>query len=421
MSLQKSWEIKGAAAVILCFVALAGPIIYIAPESPTLADSTGATTEGINSVVDANNQFALDLFSSIKNDTSGNIFFSSYSIFEALAMVYEGARGQTAAEMQSVFHFPTDNATRRSSLAALYNELNENDANSILRIANALWVQKDYTLLDEYLAIIEKYYAGNAANVDFRGATEQARQTINAWVESKTDNKITDLIPQGGLDPSTVLLLTNAIYFYGTWVTQFNEGETRNETFTVSENQTVEVPMMSCTDTNAKFNYAEEANLQILEMPYQGGNLSMLVLLPKDGNLTSLEDSLTLEKLNQWRSELSPQRVDVYFPRFSLTTGYNLNENLKEMGMPSAFIPGTADFSGMDGTRNLYIGSVLHKAFINVNEKGTEAAAATAVSVVCLVATQTTVFRADHPFMFMIQDRTTGTILFMGSIVNPTQ
>jgi serpin B len=460
VSLQKSREIKAVAAMILCFIALGGPVMLVAPESPPLAGSpgsNGATTPvqtnetlvwenstghgGINgvvdangsvvdandnvvnsngSVVDANNQFAFDLYSSIRNEASGNIFFSPYSIFVACAMAYEGARGQTAAEMQSVFHFPDDNATLRSSIAAIDNELNENDANSILRVANALWVQKDYPLLDEYLAVIENYYAGNATNVDFRGANEQTRQTINAWVENKTENMINDLIPQGELDPSTVLLLTNAIYFNGTWVQPFNADETRNETFTVSENQTVEVPMMSSSDGSA-FNYAEEPNLQILEMPYQGGNLSMLVLLPKDGNLASLEDSLTLEKLDQWRRELGPRPVDVYFPRFNLTAASDLSENLKAMGMPSAFFPGTANFSGMDGTRNLYIGSVIHKAYINVNEKGTEAAAATAVCVLCCCVTQTPVFLADHPFMFMILDRTTGTILFMGSVVNPTQ
>src|SRR5271157_5081413 len=436
MSLQKNWQIKAVAAMILCVVALGGNIMYITLPNSTGATEatgdtgatggtgatgvTGATTGGINNVVDANNQFALDLFSNIKNGTSGNIFFSPYSIFVALAMAYEGARGQTAAEIRSVFHFPEDNATLRSSLAAIYSELNENDANYMLRIANALWVQKNYTLLDEYLAIIEKYYAGNATNVDFREANEQARQTINAWVENKTNNKINDLIPEGQLYPLTVLLLTNAIYFNGTWVKQFNENETGNENFKVSENQTVEVPMMSSNDDSA-FNYAEEANLQILEMLYQGGNLSMLVLLPKDGNLASLEDSLTLEKLNQWRRELSSQPVDVYFPRFNLAARYDLNESLKEMGMPSAFLPRTADFSGIDGTRNLYIRSVVHKAYINVNEKGTEAAAVTGVFVTCCCVTQTPVFHADHPFMFMIQDRTTGTILFMGSVVNPTQ
>jgi serpin B len=441
MSLQKSWKIKVVAAVILCVVALGGNIICI-----NLADSTrstGVTAGGISSVVEQqqqlnnqlqqqqlnnqlqqqqlNNQFALDIFSNIKNDTSGNIFFSPYSNFVAFAMAYEGARGQTAAEIQSVFHFPKDNATRRSSLAALCNELNEKDANYLLRIANALWVQKNYALLDEYLAVIEKYYAGNVTNVDFRGANEQTRQTINAWVENKTNNKITDLIPQGGLDPSTILLLTNAIYFNGTWVKQFNANKTRNENFTVSENQDIEVPMMSCNGTKATFNYAEEANLQILEMPYQAGNLSMLVLLPKNGNLASLEDSLTLEKLDQWRRELFPQRVNVYFPKFNLTARYDLNENLKEMDMPSAFMPRTADFSGIDGTRNSYIGSVIHKAYINVNEKGTEAAAATAVTATCFCVPPVYTFHADHPFMFMIQDRTTGTILFMGSVVNPTQ
>jgi serpin B len=419
VSFESSRDTKAVAVVIILVVALGGIIAYVAPASPPRADDSGATPEGIRSVADANNQFALELYSNIRNGEDGNIFYSPYSIFVALAMTYEGAREQTADEIQSVFHFPSDNTTLRSSLAAIYNELNRADASYMLRTANALWVQQNYPLLEKYLSTIEKYYVGKASKVDFEKATEQARQTINGWVQQETNNRIKDLLPQGILNPLTRLVLTNAIYFAGTWVKQFSESATAEQDFRVSENQTVKVPMMSRTDDGAVFNYGEAENLQILEMQYESGNLSMLVLLPKNGNLTSLEDSLTLEKLDQWRNELTEQRVDVFIPKFSFTAKCSLRSNLIEMGMPTAFTS-SADFSGIDGTRDLFIQDVIHKAFIDVNEKGTEAAAATAV-VMTLAVSHTPQFWANHPFMFIIQDRSTGNILFLGRVIDPTQ
>jgi len=390
-------------------------------QSVPRADDSGATSEGIISVVKASNQFALDFYFNIKDDEKGNIFYSPYSISTALAMTYEGARGKTADEIQSVFHFPKDDATRRSSVAAIYNGLNKKDAKYRLRTANALWVQKDYRLLNGYIDTIEKYYLGKATNVDFAGATEHARQTINNWVEDKTENKIKDLFPQGSLNSLTRLVLTNAIYFKGIWVKQFSKSETRDEDFRVSKGQTVKVPMMRRTDAKAKFNYAETEDLQILEMLYEGGDLSMLVLLPRGDDLKPLEDSLTLKNLNEWKNELKEQRVDVYMPKFTFKSKYFLNENLKEMGMPLAFTP-RADFSGIAGDRDLFIQLVVHQAFVDVNEEGTEAAAATGVSVgLVSVGPPILIFRADHPFIFIIQEKETGNILFLGRVINPTK
>lgn len=409
---------KAVAVVMVFFVAFVGITIHAVPVSPPRADDSGATPEGIRSVANAISQFALELYSNIRNGDGGNIFYSPYSIFVALAMAYEGARGQTADEIRSVFHFPSDNATLRSSMAAIYNELNREDGSDLLRTANALWVQNDYPLLEEYLSTIDRYYVGRAGNVDFRWATEQARQTINGWVQDETNNKIRDLLPPGSLDPSTRLFLTNAIYFEGAWVTQFPVSETQEQDFRVSEGQTVRVPMMNLLGHyGAVFNYFEDENLQVLEMKYDSGDLSMLILLPKNGNLTSLEDSLTLEHLNQWRNGLTEQRVDVSIPRFTFTAEYSLARNLAEMGMPTAF-SGAADFSGIDGTRNLCIQYVVHQAFIDVNEKGTEGAAATGVGM-CLMLPP--LFLANHPFMFLIQDRGTGNILFLGRVIDPTQ
>jgi serpin B len=370
-------------------------------------------------MADASNQFALRLYSSIRNHNEGNIFYSPYSIFVALAMTYEGARGQTANEIHSVFHFPRNNAVLRSSLATNYNELNRQDASYLIRIANALWVQQDHPLLQEYTSIIRRYYIGKASNVDFKTATEQTRETINGWIEQETNNKIKALLPPGSLNPLTRLVLTNAIYFTGTWVRQFYQSATIERDFMISGKRTVKVPMMSRIGDKAVFNYNEDESVQILEMKYEGENLSMLVLLPKNGNLTSLEDTLTLEELNQWRNGLTQQRVNVYIPKFSFTGKFSLRSSLEEMGMPTAFTP-SADFSGMDGTRYLSIQDVIHQAFIDVNEKGTEATAATAVTMTMKSVTRTPVFLANHPFIFVIQDRGTGTILFLGRVIDPT-
>lgn len=239
-------------------------------------------------------------------------------------------------------------------------------------------------------------------------------------MENKTNDKIKDLFPEGSLNDYTRLVITNAIYFKGTWVKQFNETETKQDDFRISPKKVVQVPMMKLTGKDAKFNYSETGKLQILEMLYEGEDLSMIVLLPKNDDLKALEDSFTLEKLGQWKSEQIKQRVDVYMPKFTFDSKYFLNKDLKEMGMPSAFTP-AADFSGMDGTKNLSIQSVIHQAFIDVNEEGTEAAASTGVVFgVTSMPPPVPVFRADHPFIFMIQERGTGNILFLGRVVNPS-
>jgi len=410
--------------LVVVIIAIGGAGIYYfknqepTPEPAPVANDKGATPAGINSVVSANNQFALDLYSRLKND-DGNIFFSPYSISTALAMTYEGARGKTANEMQSVFHFPTDGSLRKSSFAAIHNQLNKPDAKYKLNIANALWAQNNYKFLNDYLTTLQQYYAGKATNVDFKNSTEEARQTINKWVESKTNNKIKDLFPQGSLNDMTRLVLTNAIYFKGTWIKQFEKSQTKDDDFRVSSADTIKAPMMRRTDKNAKFNYAEDDNTQILEMPYEGDKLSMMVLLPKNDNLSSLESSLSLEKINDWRNKLREQRVDVFMPKFTFDTKYFMNETLAKMGMPTAFTYG-ADLSGMDGTQNLFIQTVIHQAFVDVNEEGTEAAAGSGVSIgIKSIAPQTTIFRADHPFIFVIQDKDNGNILFLGRVVNP--
>jgi serpin B len=413
------WIAFGILGAIL-IIAIISFLYFNKGEQPKPIDITD-----INNIVEANNQFALDYYSQLKEKDDGNIFFSPFSISSALAITYEGARGETAEEIQTVFYFPADDNLRRTEYATVFDELNKEDKKYKLSTANALWAQEDYQFLTEYLDTVEKYYGGKATNLDFVKDPEGSRVTINNWVEDQTNDKIRDLIPQGVIDELTRLILTNAIYFKGEWVKQFNEEETKEEDFRISKNDYVEVQMMQRTDEEAKFNYAENDKLQILEMPYSGEELSMLILLPKNDDLTVIEDLLSTQKLSEWEKDLENQRVDVYIPKFKFETKYFMANDLKTMGMPTAFQWPGADFSGMDGTKDLYIGEVIHQAFVEVNEEGTEAAAATAVIMVGSVSMEQEtpeipVFRADHPFIFLIQEKASGNILFMGRVVNPT-
>ncbi|HHD92105.1 MAG TPA: serpin family protein, partial [Candidatus Portnoybacteria bacterium] len=416
------------ATIFLVIVLIIGGVVYFLPNKkpllkllsnrnkPSVADDTGATPTGINSVVKANNQFALNLYSQLKNKP-GNIFFSPYSISTALSMVYEGARGQTAKEMQSVFNFPKDDQIRRSSFASIYNQFNKPSSKYKLSVANALWAEKSYHFLKSYLETVKKYYGGKATNLDFVHSTELSRQTINHWVEDKTNNKIKNLLPAGSLNSMTRLVLTNAIYFKGDWLKQFKKSQTTNEDFHLSPTKTIKIPMMRRTDEEAKFNYAENDKWQALEMPYKGKKLSMIVLLPKRHNLSELESSLSLEEIDNLKNKFKKQRVGVFMPKFTFNTKYLMNDTLSQMGMPTAF-SNQADFSGTDGTQNLFISKVIHQAFIKVDEEGTEAAAATGV-VMDKAVMASNIFRVDHPFIFLIQDKENGEILFLGRIVNP--
>lgn len=381
-----------------------------------------------NSVVSANNQFAFDLYAKYKSK-DGNIFYSPFSISSALAMTYEGARGGTAEEMQAVFHFPQDAAIRRESFLKIDQKINKKDKKYKLNIANALWAQKDYKFLDDYFGLVEKYYGGKVTNLDFANETEKSRLTINSWVEEQTNNKIKDLIPQGVLQPITHLVLTNAIYFKGSWFKPFDKKGTKEEDFKISPANKIKTQMMHLTGEEANFNYGETDSLQILELPYEGNDLSMLILLPKEDDLKAIEESLNSENLSKWKNLLKNEEVNVYLPKFKFETKYFMAQDLISLGMPTAFTPGIdfggkADFSGMTGNKQLNIDAVIHQAFVDVNEEGTEAAAATAVLMVAKgisMPKPIKMFKADHPFIFIIQDRETGNILFVGRVSDPTK
>ncbi len=397
-----------------------------------------ADTQG---VVKGNTAFALDLYGRLK-DREGNLFFSPYSISTALAMTYTGARGNTAGEMANVLHLPRENIGKtvstktgphlylrsvihRERLAKAFANLQRTVTPGKkkayqLHVANALWGQKGYKFLPEFLKLNKQYYGAGVREVDY-GKTEKARKTINAWVEDQTRDKIKNLIPKGILDPLVRLVLTNAIYFKGDWLTQFNKKFTRDAPFHTAAGKTVNAPLMY---VKAKFPYADTGKLQILELPYTGNDLSMVVLLPRvTGDdyaqaLAKLEVALTPDKLDAWVKTLHEQEVAVYLPRFRTTLKFRLDKQLQALGMRDAFAM-SADFSGMNGRKDLYISAVLHKAFVEVNEKGTEAAAATAVVMRLKSAAKITVFRADHPFIFLIRHKPTGSILFLGRLANP--
>lgn len=375
--------------------------------------------KSLDSFVNENNQLAIDLYSKYKSE-EGNIFFSPYSISTALAMTYEGAKGKTKEEIQKVLHFPKTAKTRREGFSALYDEINGEDKKYELSTANALWAQKDYQFLKKYFSTVKKHYKGDVTNLDFVHETEPSRHTINKWVEDKTKEKIKDLIPQGGIDQKTRLVLTNAVYFKGNWVKQFDKEKTKEQDFKTGNN-IIKAQMMQLTGEGVKFNYTENDTVQMLELPYEGKELSMLVILPRN-NLSDLESVISSEKLAEWKNSLVEERVDVYLPRFKFESKYFMVKTLKGMGMNAAFSD-DADFSGMTGAKDLCISDVIHQAFVDVNEEGTEAAAATGVivrKITCIRPNLIKIFRADHPFSFLIQQNSTRNILFMGRVNNPT-
>jgi serpin B len=377
----------------------------------------------IKSVAGSNNKFACDLYAKLKDKAEkkdGNLFFSPASISTALAMTYAGARGQTAAEMKTVLHFALEDKKLHPAMGALAKSLSAKKEGLKLSIANALWGQKGYGFLKEFLDLNKKNYEAGLSELDFITATEEARKTINDWVEKKTNNKIKDLLKPGSVPKDTRLILTNAIYFKGTWMYQFKKKDTKKENFHLSEQKNARVYMMHMKKKTLK--YMKGDGFAALALPYEGNDVSMVIFLSdKVDGLADLEKELTGENIEKWISQMRKKKIaEVAIPRFKMTKDFVLGKMLQEMGMPTAFRWPGADFSGMTGSRDLFIGEVIHKAFVDVNEEGTEAAAATAVVMrTGAVAARPTVFKADHPFAFIIRDNKSGAVLFMGRIANP--
>jgi serpin B len=379
-----------------------------------------ATKKQKAEVVREANAFAFDFYAQLRKEQAGkNIFYSPFSISSALAMTYAGANGNTATQMAKVMHFDLEEQELHPAFSDLTEELNERGktANFRLAVANRLWGQEDYNFLQNFLEMNKLYYGAGIERVNFKKDPEGSRKTINAWIEKKTEDRIKNLIAPRALKPVTRLVLTNAIYFKADWRSQFKKRSTRERVFNVSAGKQVKVPTMC---QMSRFPYAQCDGFKVLEMPYKGDELAMVVLLPdRKSSLDVLEKKLTAKTLEDSVRKLRAQRVLVYLPKFEMTLSLSLKDYLEAMGMTDAFKFGPADFSGMDGTRYLYIAAIVHKAFVRVDEKGTEAAAATAVMMAGGGRPKYQQFTADRPFVFLIRDKKTGSILFMGRVVNP--
>ena len=373
-------------------------------------------------LVTGNNRFAIDLYHELSAKPDEPLFFSPYSISTALAMTYAGARGDTAAEMAKTLHFTLSPDQLGTDYGAELKQLTAAapDHDYQFRIANRLWGQKGYPFLDPFLKITRDDYGAELSQLDFVSQTEQARATINSWVEKQTNDKIKDLIPVGALAPESRLVLTNAIYFKGDWELPFTKTMTQKLPFHLTAEKTANANLMY---QQAHFRFARTDDSQLLEMRYKSGDLSMVIVLPtKVDGLPGIEKSLTADGIADSLSLLKSKTVRVWFPKFHATQNFELNDKLAAMGMPLVFTPKRADFSGMDGSHDLFIAAVIHKAFVNVDEKGTEAAAATAVVMRAGAAMRSEPpeeFRADHPFIFLIRDTRSGAILFLGRYTGP--
>ena len=372
-------------------------------------------------LVEGNRAFALDLYHVLRKG-SGNLFFSPYSISLALAMASSGARGNTQQQMAGALHFTLSPDRLHPAFHALDLEIarrgESTDKGFHLNIANAIWVQQGYALRDEYLGLLAENYGAAPHLVDFEQAWEAARLTINEWVSEKTQGKIKDLIPKGAIDDLTRVVLTNAIYFKAAWQDQFDKSGTRAEPFHLLGGEQISVPMMHHL---ASFGYTEGAEYQAVRLPYNGAPLAMIVLLPRAGQFSAFEDSLSPQSLTAILGAMQPQDVRLTVPKFKVESEFSLKDPLEQLGMTDAF-DGEADFSGMTGRPDLCITFVLHKAYIAVDEAGTEAAAATAVGFGGGgLATPSSVieFTVDRPFLLLIQDEATGAILFIGRVLDP--
>ena len=407
----------GLTLLVICSAALFGTGEHASPEAQIGPEASKVYAAVQTELADANAQFALDLYHAL-SETDGNLFFSPYSVSAALAMTYAGARGETESQMRDALCFTLPQRVLHPTFHALDADLMQR-ASEIegveLALANALWGQDGHPFLAEFLDLLEASYDAPIKITDFLGASEQARADINDWVNEKTAGRIPGLMPPGSIAPSTRLVLANAIYFYGTWKLQFDEARTRDGLFFRLDGESVSVPMMSMRD---HFAYAEEEDYQAIELLYAGERLSMVVLLPAENSYESFEGDLSVARLSEILAELDTEEVRLEMPRFELDSEFSLADTLAQLGMPNAF-SGAADFSGMDGLRDLFIGHVAHKAFVSVDEKGTEAAAATGVAIPLSIP-QYARMRIDRPFLFLIRDRETGTILFMGRVLDPT-
>ncbi|SFM21392.1 serpin family protein [Methanolobus profundi] len=371
-------------------------------------------------IATANNAFAFDMYLNLTKEE--NLVFSPYSIFTAMAVCYDGAEGATQEEIAYVFNYPLSKPILEKTSKDMMDTINSNDDSYDLKTANALWVRKEYPLNQQFVQNSKKYYEGNVTNIDFRGKPEESRTIINEWVASKTNDKIKYLIPENLITIDTAIIITNAVYFKGKWMNEFDTTNTEKRIFynSSSSKDGTPVDMMYIQEY---FSYGESKNAKIVELPYKGNDLCMYIVLPEENDIGEFEDSFTLSEYTRLKSSMNSQYpVQTWLPKFKIDTKTELPETLQDMGIVDAFGI-RANFSEMvPEDYMLWLDDVIHQAFIDVQEKGTEAAAATAIEAVdCAVVPSEKVleFKADHPFLFIIEDKRTGCILFMGKVEEP--
>jgi len=404
-----------ATKVIWLLLALATPVSGCKKTST----ESGVSEADINAAIRGNTALAIDLCRQLCS-SEGNLLFSPYSISTNLALLHAGARGKTEEEVAKMLHFSLAQERFHRVSGELHRRLSKiQEVGQIeLSLASSLWPQHSVKFRSDYLSLTEKYYGASITAVDY-GNARQACDRINRWVEEKTEHKISNLIAPEMFDEQTCLVLVNAIYFKGSWADQFDPRDTKNHLFYVTPQESVQIPMMF---RKGEGRYAQVDGLQVLELPYTGNDLSMVIFLPiaKDG-LSRIEEILSADTLLSWKRQLREQQVTMYIPRFMISYGCQLKRTFQTLGMIDAFEK-SADFSGMtEGNTGFHVNEVIHQAFIEVNEEGTEAAAATGGSVTFSRkdSPPRPIFRADHPFLFLIQNNSDGNILFLGRVVNP--
>ena len=404
-----------------CAQPVAGEVVQSEKERVTSPDVNEAD---LATLAEGNSTFAFNLYQALREE-DGNLFYSPYSISLALAMTYAGARDETAQQMADALDFilPPDRLHPAFNSLDLELRLRGEGAEGKdgegfrLNIVNAIWGQKGYEFLAEFLDLLAENYGAGLRVLDFVNAPEESRLTINNWVSDQTEGRIEDLIPQGLIDALTRLVLTNAIYFNAAWQYPFPEDMTEDGLFYLLDGGDVTVPMMRQTEL---FGYAEGDGYQAVELLYDGSELSMVILLPAPGQFETFEDSLDAQQVDEITGRLEFRQVTLAMPKFEFESSFSLREALAAMGMPLAF-SGAADFSAMTGNRDLFIADVVHKAFVSVDEAGTEAAAATAVVMPLSIPPGEPVeVIVNRPFIFLIHDIETGSILFIGRVVNPS-
>jgi serpin B len=424
MKIPLLFQIFNGMIALSLLVSACGPSASIAKSDLRRDPSPNIPSADLQTVVENNNAFALDLYRSLRAQ-EGNLIYSPYSISLALAMAYAGARVDTESQMAQVLHFlpPVQNHPAFNALELQLAERgkaqSKEQAPLQLRIANAVWAEQTYPFLQSFLDTLALHYGAGIRLADFINQPKAVRTEINDWVSDQTEEKIEDLIPAGMLTPDTRMALVNAIYFKADWLHPFDANSTQDAAFHLLEGSDVMVPTMH---QDAFIPYAKDDGWQAIELAYQGETAAMDIVLPDEGRFEEFESRLDDETVSAILAGLQPTSVMLGLPKFEFESAFGLRDQLTALGMKDAFDPGTADFSGMTERNDLYVSDVIHKAFVAVDEKGTEAAAATAVLMERTSARMSDVkLIIDRPFIFIIRDIPTGQILFLGRVLNPAQ